>query len=163
MSRLKVAVVGCGHLGSIHARLLNSLEEVELVGVVDPVCRSSRSEWRRSANAKPWQITSELIGPNRCRRVATPTIYHHDVALDLLQQNVHLLIEKPMTSTVAEANELIATARPQNLVLQVGHVERFNPAWNAVAPHLAVASVHRSGARRYLYVSARPMSVSCST
>ena len=69
--------------------------------------------------------------------IATPTAHHHEVAEQLLSDGVHVLVEKPVTKTVAEANRLIALARRRGLVLQVGHVERFNPAWNAVVQHLA--------------------------
>lgn len=68
--------------------------------------------------------------------IATPTVHHHAVAAELMERNVHLLIEKPLTSTVAEANHLIGVASRRQLVLQVGHVERFNPAWNAVVHEL---------------------------
>ncbi len=135
MSRPRVGVVGCGHLGSIHARLINSIEGVELVAVVDPDERARQrvaTECGCTAAAHHREIIDELD----CAVIATPTIYHHEVALELLEHGVHLLVEKPVTNTVAEANELIAAARRQHLVLQVGHVERFNPAWNAVLPYL---------------------------
>jgi predicted dehydrogenase len=77
-----------------------------------------------------------LLGTLDAAIIATPTAYHHEVAEQLLSTGTHLLIEKPITNTVAEANRLIALARQRELVLQVGHVERFNPAWNAVLPHL---------------------------
>lgn len=135
MSRLRVAVIGCGHLGSIHARLIQSLEEVELVAVVDTQA-AARERVATQCNCPAVAELRQLTGQLDAAIVATPTIHHHAVACELLQQDVHLLLEKPMTSTVEEADELIVLARRQHLVLQVGHVERFNPAWNAVAPHL---------------------------
>ena len=135
MNRTRVAVVGCGHLGSIHARLLRSIEEVELVGVVDPV-QAARERVAAECGTKALADVSSLIGSLDAAVIATPTAFHHEVAEQLLNAGTHLLIEKPITNTVAEANRLIALARRHERVLQVGHVERFNPAWNAVLPHL---------------------------
>ncbi len=135
MSRLRVAVVGCGHLGSIHARLLKSLEDVELVAVVDPLATASRRV-AAECGTEALEDLGRLPGYLDAAVIATPTLDHHAVASQLLEQGVHLLVEKPVTSTVAQANHLIALARQRKLVLQVGHVERFNPAWNAVLPHL---------------------------
>ena len=135
MNRTRVAVVGCGHLGSIHARLLRSIDEVELVGVVDPVLAARERVAAECGTAALVDVVP-LLGTLDAAIIATPTAYHHEVAEQLLSAGTHLLIEKPITNTVAEANRLIALARQQGLVLQVGHVERFNPAWNAVLPHL---------------------------
>ncbi len=135
MSRPRFAIIGCGHLGSIHARLANSIEDIDLVAVVDPerVARQRvAAECGCAAVAHHREIVDDLDGAI----IATPTIYHHEVALDLLEHDVHLLVEKPITSNVLQANELIGAARRKELVLQVGHVERFNPAWNAVLPYL---------------------------
>ncbi|MHB8969991.1 MAG: Gfo/Idh/MocA family protein [Pirellulaceae bacterium] len=136
MNRLRVAVVGCGHLGSIHARLLKSIEDVELVGVVDPLL-AARQRVAAECLTTAFPDHETLLGRMDAAIIATPTAHHHEVAEQLLSNGVHVLIEKPITSTVAEANRLIALAHRQDLVLQVGHVERFNPAWNAVLPHLA--------------------------
>jgi predicted dehydrogenase len=135
MTPLRCAVVGTGHLGSIHARLLNSIEHVELVGVVDPN-PESRKRVAEQCQTQAFEHHRQLQGRLDAAVVATPTQYHYGVAADLLQDNVHLLIEKPVTSTVAEANGLIAMAEQRQRILQVGHVERFNPAWKAAAPQL---------------------------
>jgi predicted dehydrogenase len=136
MNRLRVAVVGCGHLGSIHARLLRSLDEVQLVGVVDPLA-AARERVAAECAVPAYADVDALGGQLDAAIIATPTAQHHAVAEQMLSHGVHVLVEKPMTRTVAEANRLIALAHRQGLVLQVGHVERFNPAWNAVAPQLA--------------------------
>ena len=136
MSRLKMAVVGCGHLGSIHARLLHSLDEVELIGVADPHAAAHQRTADQCGCAAVADY-HDLLGDMEAAVIATPTVQHHQVALDLLQHDIHLLIEKPITANVQQANELIALAQERHLVLQVGHVERFNPAWNAVAADLA--------------------------
>jgi predicted dehydrogenase len=77
-----------------------------------------------------------LLGQIDAAVIATPTQYHHAVALELLAEGVHLLVEKPIAPTHAEASDLVDAAREQRLVLQVGHVERFNPAWNTLLPHV---------------------------
>ncbi|MFO7905725.1 MAG: Gfo/Idh/MocA family protein [Planctomycetota bacterium] len=135
MSHLRVAVVGCGHLGRIHARLLKTLKEIELVGVADPF-PAAREQVAAECECQAFARHGELIGQVDAAVVATPTQFHHPVALELLQHGIHLLIEKPITSTVAQANQLIDHARTAGLVLQVGHVERFNSAWNAAVGHL---------------------------
>mgnify|MGYP001612720782 CR=1 FL=1 len=136
MSRIRIAAIGVGHLGKIHARLLHSVEGAELVGVVDP------SEAARTAVAADLRVPAfadhrELLGKMDAAIIATPTRYHHDVASHLLQQGVHVLIEKPITPGVADAKDLVALAQQHSLVLQVGHVERFNPAFVAAQPHIA--------------------------
>lgn len=135
MSHLRVAVVGCGHLGRIHARLLRTLEEIELVGVVDPL-PAARAEVAAECECQAFAQHGEVIDQVDAAVVATPTNVHHPVALELLQHGIHLLIEKPITSTVSQANQLIDHARSGGLVVQVGHVERFNSAWNAAVGHL---------------------------
>ncbi|NOY29288.1 MAG: Gfo/Idh/MocA family oxidoreductase [Planctomycetes bacterium] len=127
MSRLRLAVVGAGHLGRIHARLAAAQENIELVAVVDPVA-ATRDQVAADTGAKPLADYRELFGTVDAAVIATPTIYHSQVATELLHGGLHLLVEKPMTSTLAEANELVTLAERQQLVLQVGHVERFNPA-----------------------------------
>jgi predicted dehydrogenase len=132
VNRLRVAVIGAGHLGRIHARIAASLQELELVAVADPVEEARRSvaeECRTRAVAD----YNELIGKIDAAIIATPTASHHAIGMELLVAGVPLLVEKPLAPTLADANELVELARRQNLVLQVGHVERFNPALAAVA------------------------------
>jgi predicted dehydrogenase len=136
VSKLRVAVIGVGHLGKIHARLLAQVEGAELVAVVDPV-----AEARQQVAAELGTIGladhTPLVGQIDAAIVATPTRYHHAVALDLLRNGVHVFVEKPVTLNVGDADDLVRTAESRSLVLQVGHVERFNPALIAAAPHLA--------------------------
>ncbi len=137
MSRLRIAVMGAGHLGRIHARLLKSQPDVEIVGIVDPV-----SAVRESVAAELQIATfahhSELAGQFDAAIIATVTTQHHPVGADLLRAGIHLFIEKPLAATLAEADELVTEAEERRLVLQVGHVERFNPAIVAVRRHLSV-------------------------
>ncbi|MBI3466550.1 MAG: Gfo/Idh/MocA family oxidoreductase [Planctomycetes bacterium] len=135
MRRLRLAVVGVGHLGRIHARLMLGLENVELAAVVDPV-ESNRFQVAVDCGAQALADHRELFGRVDAAVIATPTRFHHRVGMELLSQGIHLLIEKPLAGSLAEAEELAAAAERLGLVLQVGHVERFNPAWTAILPHL---------------------------
>ncbi|MFT5524694.1 MAG: putative dehydrogenase [Pirellulaceae bacterium] len=135
MSNLKIAVIGGGRLGSIHARLLESVEGVSLVAIVDPDPAAQRRH-AETHNVPIYANPQSLIGIVDAAIIATPTVLHHDVAVPLLQNNIHLLIEKPITATVVEATRLIQLAEANNLILQVGHVERFNPALNSVIDRL---------------------------
>ncbi len=127
MDRIRVGVVGVGHLGQHHARNYSSMEEVRLTGVVD-VDRRAAGRVAERVGCPAFTDHRDLIGRVDAVSVVVPTIYHHAVALDFIQAGVHVLIEKPMTSTVAEARELIDMARARQLILQVGHIERFNAA-----------------------------------
>ncbi|HEY2894677.1 MAG TPA: Gfo/Idh/MocA family oxidoreductase [Pirellulales bacterium] len=135
MSKLRVAVVGVGHLGRIHARLLREASDAELVAVVDP------SPEARGAVGVEFGVPSyanhqSLVGQIDAAVVAVPSRWHHAVAIDLLQHGIHVFVEKPMTLNVGDADELIAEAAARRLTLQVGHVERFNPALVAARPQL---------------------------
>lgn len=135
MSKLRIAVIGVGHLGRIHARLLSQVDGVELAGVVDPVATARQAvaaELNTAAHADHYP----LLGQIDAAIVATPTRQHHDVAHDLLQHGVHVFVEKPVTLNVGDADDLVAVAEAKSLVLQIGHVERFNPAFVAAAPHI---------------------------
>lgn len=135
MKPLAIAVVGAGHLGRIHVRILSGMKGVSLVGVVDPL-ESQRDQVAREFGTRAFADVRELAGQIDAAVVCTPTCFHRDVALEILGQGVHLLVEKPLAATKAEADEMVEAARRQGLVLQVGHVERFNPAFNAALPYL---------------------------
>ena len=135
MKRLKIAVVGVGHFGRAHTRQLAALEGVELAGVVDPN-PDSRRLVAKEFHTAAWAHHGELAGKVDAAIVATPTRLHHAVGLDLLRAGVHLLIEKPLAGSLAEADELVDAANHHGLVLQVGHIERFNPALAPVATHI---------------------------
>jgi predicted dehydrogenase len=128
MSALRMAVVGVGHLGRHHARILAGLPDVELVGVVD-----SNSD-QAVAVATPLRTRAyDRVAPLLDRvdavTVVTPTSFHHQVAAEFLRRGVPVLVEKPMCKTLAEADDLVALARAAGVPLQVGHIERFNPAF----------------------------------
>jgi predicted dehydrogenase len=132
MSALRVAVIGAGHLGRIHARIAAGLPEIELVGVVDSV-EAARNSIAQEANTRAVADYRQLIGDIEAAIVATPTASHHAIGMELLGCGIPLLIEKPLALDSVQANELVALARKKGVVLQVGHVERFNPALGAVA------------------------------
>lgn len=148
MKPLNVAVVGVGHLGKIHARILAGLPQFSLVGLVDPVA-DNLAQATTTYGVPGFREPRELRGKVDAAVIATPTRFHHMVAGELIEQGIHLLIEKPLASTYAQACELVDLARRQGTVLQVGHVERFNPAFAAALPHLGppkyVTAVRRSG------------------
>lgn len=132
MTRTKVAVVGCGHLGTIHARLLAGRDDAELVAVVDPV-HEARERVAAAHGCRPLAEPADLVGIADAVVVAAPTCLHTAVAVPLLQRGVDLLIEKPIATTPAEAQAIVAAARAHGRVVAVGHVERFNPAWRLAA------------------------------
>jgi predicted dehydrogenase len=129
---VRVAVIGAGHLGRIHARIAAALEEIELVAVVDPI-ESARRSVAQEANTRAVADYRELIGEIEAAIVATPTASHHAIGVELLGSGLPLLVEKPLAPNSAQANDLVSLARKKGLVLQVGHVERYNSALTAVA------------------------------
>jgi predicted dehydrogenase len=128
MKRLAVAVVGCGHLGTIHARLLAARSDVELVAVVDPSA-DSRGRVAQAHGCRALAEPRDLVGVADAAVVAAPTGLHAAVALPLLEAGLDLLVEKPLAATVEEARSIVVAARRHGRVVAVGHVERFNPAW----------------------------------
>jgi predicted dehydrogenase len=134
MRKLRVIVVGVGHLGRVHAQILAKLPGVRLVGVVDP-SESARNAAAEACRTNAFAEIRGLEGKFDAVVVAAPTSQHHRLGLELLQQGIPCLIEKPLAATSAEADELARVARRQNVVLQVGHVERFNPALAPVTPY----------------------------
>ena len=128
MSRTRVAVVGCGHLGTIHARLLAAREDAQLVAVVDPV-PESRDRVAAAHGCRPLAEPRQLIGEVDAVVVAAPTCLHAEVSLPLLEAGIHLLVEKPIATTTEEGRQIETVAARHGSVVAVGHVERFNPAW----------------------------------
>jgi predicted dehydrogenase len=136
MNRLRMAVIGVGHLGKEHARILSGLPEVELVGIVDVNADQARLIADRCGTEAYTDFTF-LLDKVDAVTVVVPTIYHHAVAKVFLQHGVPVLVEKPIAATVSEADDLICTARDNGVALQVGHIERFNPAYEELA-HRAI-------------------------
>ncbi len=128
MNRLRMAVIGVGHLGQHHARILAELPDVELVGVVDANPDQARAIAGR-LNTTPFDSCEPLVNRVDAVSVVTPTVHHHRVAAEFLRAGVPALVEKPVCRTVAEADDLIALAAAKAVPFQVGHIERFNPAF----------------------------------
>jgi len=132
MKKLRAAVIGVGYLGNFHAQKYAALDSVELVAVSDSdparcseiaaqLCTIAVADYR------------QLVGKVDLVSIVVPTVMHHEVAAFFLKHGVHVLLEKPITTTVAEAMDLIAIAEKNKLVLQIGHLERFNPALDAIS------------------------------
>lgn len=135
MSILRTAVIGVGYLGNFHAQKYASLDHVELVGVVD-ADMARATEVASACGCKAFSDYQSLLGQVDAVSVVVPTQMHHQVAKDFLEAGVHVLIEKPITVTVEQADELIELADTKKLVLQVGHLERFNPVLMAAGEAL---------------------------
>ncbi|NIR33342.1 MAG: Gfo/Idh/MocA family oxidoreductase [Desulfuromonadales bacterium] len=127
MSNLRAAVVGVGYLGRFHAQKYASLEGVDLVGVVD-ASADRAEEVAEEVGSRPFTDYQALLPEVDLVSIAVPTQYHFPVAKAALEAGCHILLEKPITQTVEEAEELIELARRKGRVFQVGHLERFNPA-----------------------------------
>jgi predicted dehydrogenase len=130
MDKMRVAVVGVGHLGSIHAKIYKHIPGCILAGVcdADPV---KLKEVSHALRVPGYTDINQLFGKIDAASVAVPTRLHHKISSQLLEQGIHLLVEKPFTVNLEEAEHLIALARKKGLILQVGHIERFNSAFNA--------------------------------
>lgn len=126
MGRLKTAVVGAGYLGRFHALKYAKLPQVELVAVVDLVPERARAV-AKETGALPITDFRELRGRVEAATVAVPTIEHHRIATWLMEAGMHVLVEKPMAATLEQAQEMVGLSHEKGVVLQVGHLERFNP------------------------------------
>jgi predicted dehydrogenase len=131
MSDLRMGVVGVGYLGSIHARVYSRMPGVKLIGVCDSDMARARTIAKKFRTAA-FPDYRDLIGKVDAASVVVPTNLHHAVAKGLLENGVHLIVEKPITTTLQEADDLLAVAKAKGLILQVGHVERFNAGFLAV-------------------------------
>jgi predicted dehydrogenase len=120
-------VIGAGNLGQHHARIYAQDPTCELVGVVDTDARNGEKIANRHGT-RAYLDFKDLIGKVDAVSVVVPTVYHHAVASVLLDAGIHCLVEKPITNTVQDAEDLISRAHQKGLVLQVGHIERFNSA-----------------------------------
>jgi predicted dehydrogenase len=145
--RLRLAVVGIGHLGRHHARILAALDDVQLVAVVDTVAQRA-AEAAATSGARALTDFKAIVGHVDAAIVAVPTELHRDIATPLLEAGIAVLAEKPMARSLAEADEMIAVAEASRATLAVGHTERYNPAVTAVLPLVTspkFIEVHRLG------------------
>ncbi len=135
MRKLRVGVVGVGHIGSNHARIYGELPKADFVSIFDTDAKRA-AEIAETSRVKPANSLDEFAEAIDAASIATPTSTHFQVARELLLRGKHLLIEKPITEKTADARALAQLAREKQLVLQVGHVERFNPVLDALEEHL---------------------------
>lgn len=127
MNKLKCAVIGAGYLGKFHAEKYASLKNCELIGVVD-INEEVANNVAEKLGARAYSDYQPLLGEVDAVSIVVPTSLHYAVSRDFLAAGAHVLVEKPITVTVAEADDLIRIAKEKNVILQVGHLERFNPA-----------------------------------
>jgi predicted dehydrogenase len=127
MDKIRVGVVGVGALGQHHARVYASLPDAELIGVVDAI-PGRAEEIARPLGTKVFSSYQDLFGKVDAVSIATPTILHAEIGERLLKEGIHVLVEKPIAHTLEDADRLIRAAEANGRVLQVGHLERFNPA-----------------------------------
>jgi predicted dehydrogenase len=127
MNKLPVGVIGVGHLGSLHAKMFADIVTAELVGVTD-IDQSRADKIAKEYNTKAFSSIDELLPNVQAISIATPTSTHFSIAHQAIAKGIHLFIEKPITSTTQEAESLVRLAKEKGVKIQVGHIERFNPA-----------------------------------
>lgn len=135
MKKIKAGVIGVGYLGRFHAQKYAGLENVELIGVVD-TDKAQAEKVAQECGCKAYTNFQELLPLVDAVSVAVPTSFHHEVAGVCLDNGVDVLLEKPITVTLEEADDLIKKAEKNGRILQIGHLERFNPAVQAMEPFL---------------------------
>ncbi len=147
MTNIRVGVIGVGHLGQHHARLLASMDGIELVGICD-TNRSRADEIASKFGGHVFVDSRELVGRVDAVTVAVPTIAHVEVALPFLDAGIATLVEKPIAPSVKDADRLVDAAERRGTLLATGHTERFNPAVAAALPLISeprFIEIHRLG------------------
>lgn len=137
MKKIRVGVIGVGYLGRFHVKKYADMDNVDLVGVVD-ADRERMEQVARDCSTRAYSDYRDLFGKIDAASIVVPTPLHHEIAIACLSKGVDLLIEKPMTTTLSEADHLIELAESKQLILQIGHLERFNPAIRALKDILSV-------------------------
>jgi predicted dehydrogenase len=135
MARLRCGVIGVGSLGFHHARILAGMTDVEMVGIFDSDA-ARRSEVAERLDVRAWDSPGGLLGSADAVVIAVPTSAHEEVACAAIGQGVHVLIEKPIAPTLEAADRIVAAADAAGVLVQIGHVERFNAALRACEPYL---------------------------
>ncbi len=126
-NKLNVSVIGIGHLGNIHSKVLAMNEDINFVGVYDIISEKTQ-KGSIDYNCRAFDSLKECISNSDALIIAVPTSVHFEVAKECIENKKHCFIEKPITDSVDAANELIKLAKQNNVKIQVGHIERFNPA-----------------------------------
>jgi predicted dehydrogenase len=132
---LRTAVIGVGHLGSSHARVYKKLDGCELTGIFD-TDEIKASKIADGFKVKSFRSVDEVLDNCDALSIATPTTSHYEIAIKAIKAGKHVLVEKPMTADVSDAEKLISAVEDKKVKLQVGHIERFNPALTAVSGYI---------------------------
>ena len=132
---VKIGLLGAGHLGKIHLKLLKEIETIDFVGFYD-ASEEVRNLVSKEFGVKSYDSIDALMHECEALDIVTPTITHFELAKKGIKNQKHLFIEKPLTSTIKEAKQLVALCKEANVKVQVGHVERFNPAFIAAKNHI---------------------------
>jgi predicted dehydrogenase len=138
MAKIRIGVVGTGHLGTFHSKVYSTIKHktgIEFVGVCD-IDEKAGKEVARKYNTEFFSDYKKLIGKVDAVSIVVPTVSHYKVAKDFILAGKHVLIEKPMTKTLDEAEELVSLAKQKGVIVQVGHIERFNSAVRAIEPFI---------------------------
>jgi len=131
LEKLKVVVIGVGHLGKAHARIYSEMPDVSLVGVVDTNKDAGEAVALR-CKTRYYSSFEEILDRVDAASVVVPTKSHYKITKELINNGIHVLVEKPMTGTVSEAEDLIMLSKKSSTILQPGYIERFNPALEAI-------------------------------
>ena len=134
-SKIKIGVLGAGHLGKIHLRLLKESARYDLVGFYDTQPQQA-ARIAREFGYRSFNDINSLLESVDVVDIVTPTVTHYELAKSALERGKHVFLEKPITTTVEEAKDLVELAKKKNLQGMVGQVERFNPAFMAARPHI---------------------------
>lgn len=127
MEKLKVGIIGTGHLGKLHIKMFKQISECDVVGIYDSNSQTA-SETAKAYDVKSYGTLEELCSQIQAASIAVNTTSHHAVAKKCLESGIHIFIEKPITASIQEAEELVQISNDRKINLQVGHIERFNPA-----------------------------------
>ena len=128
-SKVRVGVIGVGSLGQHHARIFSQMSSCELAGIYD-ISTERALEVARLFKTRAFTSLDELVGIIDAASIVVPTDKHHDIFQKLADRNIHMMVENPIATTSKEAEAMVHIAEKKNIILQVGHVERFNPIMN---------------------------------
>jgi len=127
MEKIKIGIIGTGHLGKLHVKMFKQIFECEVIGLYDSNVQTAK-EVAQEFNVKVFDTLDELLNEIQAASIAVNTTSHHYIAKKCLEKGIHIFVEKPITASISEAEELVQLSNQKKLNLQVGHIERFNPA-----------------------------------
>jgi len=127
MKKIKIGVIGTGHLGKLHIKMFKQIKDCELIGIYDSNDQAAK-DVSQELNLKKYENIDDLVDDAQAVSIAVSTTAHYEVAKKCLEKGIHIFVEKPITASISEAEELVKLSIDNKLNLQVGHIERFNPA-----------------------------------